>query len=78
MMDAEVRWRYVILTLLALGVAGCATAQPYSVAYKGCAHDNVAFALIPDFGITHDLHMKKCMRQEGWEPQGFGYRAAGR
>jgi hypothetical protein len=38
---------------------------------RTCARENIAFALIPDFGITADNHRLKCLKQRGWVMGGY-------
>lgn len=32
-----------------------------------CLEDNAGYAMIPDYGITHSVHLNDCMRKAGWE-----------
>jgi hypothetical protein len=32
-----------------------------------CLEDNAGYAMIPDYGITHSVHLNNCMRKAGWE-----------
>jgi hypothetical protein len=40
---------------------------PAHADFVQCLKDNTAYAMIPDYGITHSLHLNKCMREAGWE-----------
>jgi len=35
-------------------------------AYTACSQEGRTFGLIPDFGITQDLQLLRCMEKAGW------------
>lgn len=68
----------LVLALLAHGCASSAELArrernrrdpDFMSAYNNCARETAAFGLIPDFGITRELHFYKCMDQAGWVQQ---------
>jgi hypothetical protein len=40
---------------------------PAHADFVQCLEDNTGYAMIPDYGITHSLHLNNCMRKAGWE-----------
>jgi hypothetical protein len=67
----------VLALILSVALAGCAAGaklapgSPGTVAQlhadlEACLRENIAFGLIPDFGITGRFHRTKCYRERGW------------
>ncbi len=81
------------ITILTVGLAfnGCVSvavktqdrnnrATPaFMDAYNSCHRDTAAFGLIPDWGITREAKLFKCMQQAGWvQTPHFNPEAVGR
>jgi hypothetical protein len=69
--------RLALVLALAVTLSGCVTGPTILPGSAGtldemradlmaCEKENLAFALIPDFGSTANFHRRKCMRQRGW------------